>query len=309
MPDLEHGTVDANGLRFAYLAAGDGPLALCLHGFPDSPWTYRHLLPELANAGYRAVAPFNRGFAPTELPPDRHHVHTSMMVADAVALHDALDGGEDAVLIAHDWGAVAAWGAAGRRPDQWGRCVVVNIPPFEIFGENIGTYDQIKRSFYFWYFQMQHVAVDAITADDLAFIDRIWGDWSPGYDAREDLPHVKDCVRDPAHLQAALGYYWGQFAPSHFGSQAWAEEQAATWGPAIEQPTLYLHGTNDGCHGVSRSQLDRIPGLCGPGSEAELIEGVGHFMLVERPAEINERILGFLQRTAPRRPAHAGAAS
>jgi pimeloyl-ACP methyl ester carboxylesterase len=151
--------------------------------------------------------------------------------------------------------------------------------------------------------------VDAISADDFAFIDRIWGDWSPGYDAREDLPHVKDCIRDPAHLQAALGYYWGQFDPTHFGSQAWGEEQAATWGPRIEQPTLYLHGSSDGCHGVSRSQVERIPGLCGPGSEAELIEGVGHFMLVERPAEINERILGFLQRTAPRRPAHAGAAS
>jgi pimeloyl-ACP methyl ester carboxylesterase len=165
MPDFERGTVEANGLQFHYLAAGNGPLALCVHGFPDSPWTYRYLLPELARAGYRAVAPFNRGFAPTELPADRHHVHSSTMVADALALGEALAGGQEAVLIAHDWGAVAAWGAAGKRPELWAHCVILNIPPFAIFGENIVTYDQIKRSFYFWYFQLQHVVEASLSAD------------------------------------------------------------------------------------------------------------------------------------------------
>jgi pimeloyl-ACP methyl ester carboxylesterase len=92
-------------LEFHYLEAGSGPLALCVHGFPDSPWTYRYLLPELAKAGYRAVSAFNRGFAPTQLPADRHHIHTSMMVADVLALHEALGGDGDAVLLAHDWGA------------------------------------------------------------------------------------------------------------------------------------------------------------------------------------------------------------
>ena len=105
MPDFDRGTVDANGLEFHYLEAGSGPLALCVHGFPDSPWSYRYLLPELAKAGYRAVSAFNRGFAPTQLPADRHHIHTSMMVADVLALHEALGGDGDAVLLAHDWGA------------------------------------------------------------------------------------------------------------------------------------------------------------------------------------------------------------
>src|SRR5918998_2271700 len=287
MSDLERGSVQANGLEFYYLAAGEGPLALCYHGFPDSPWTYRYLLPRLARAGYRAVAPFARGFAPTELPADRHHVHTSMMVADQLALRKALGGSPESVLIAHDWGAVAAWGAAAKEPRSWGQCVIINIPPLEIFGENIGTYSQIKKSFYFWYFQMQRVAEDAIRADDFAFIDHIWGDWSPGYDASDDLPLVKDCIREQRHLEAALGYYWGQFDPTRFGSPSWVEEQAAAWGHSVTQPTLYLHGTNDGCHGMTQSQVDRVPGYCGKGSESELIEGVGHFMLVERPEEIN----------------------
>ncbi len=294
MPEFETGDVRANGLQFHYLEMGEGPLALCLHGFPDSPWTYRYLIPELAEAGYRAVAPFNRGFAPTEVPADRHHVHTSTMVADAVALHEALGGDGDAVLIAHDWGAVAAWGAAGHAPARWRRCAILNIPPFQVFGENLFSYDQIKRSFYFWFFQMQAVAEKIISADDFAFIDRIWGDWSPGYDATEDLPYVKECLRDPAHFQTALGYYWGQFEPARMGSAMWAEEQEAAWGRPITQPILYLHGTQDGCHGLNGEQVKEVPAHLGEGSESELIEGVGHFMLVERPEEINGRILRFL---------------
>jgi pimeloyl-ACP methyl ester carboxylesterase len=107
---FDRGEVRANGLRFHYLTMGEGPLALCLHGFPDSPHTYRYLLPGLAEAGYRAVALFNRGFAPTEVPSERRHVHTSTMVADAIALHEALGGDESAVLIAHDWGRVPPMG-------------------------------------------------------------------------------------------------------------------------------------------------------------------------------------------------------
>jgi pimeloyl-ACP methyl ester carboxylesterase len=294
MTDFDRGRVRANNLTFEYMAMGDGPLALCVHGFPDSPYSYRYLLPALAEAGYRAVAPFNRGFAPTELPDDRHHVHTSMMVNDQIALHEALEGDEDAVLIAHDWGAVAAWGAAGKEPDRWRRCVIMNIPPFEIFGENIVKYDQIKRSFYFWYFQMQRAIEDVIVTDDFAFIDNIWADWSPGYDASDDLPKFKDCVREPAHLQAALGYYWGQFDPTRFGSPDWVAQQAAAWGADITQSTLYLHGTDDGCHGMTQEQVDRVPQYCGPGSQSELIHGVGHFMMVQRPSDINKRVLDFL---------------
>lgn len=293
MPEFDRGNVQANGLQFHYLEIGEGPLALCVHGFPDSPWTYRYLLPELAEAGYRAVAPFMRGFAPTELPADRHYVHTSTMVADVVSLHEALGGDGDAVLIAHDWGAVAAYGAAAHEPARWRRCTILNIPPLQIFGANLFSYEQIKRSFYFWFFQMQ-VAEEVVTANDFAFIDGIWADWSPGYDATEDLPLVKECLRDPAHFQAAMGYYWAQFDPTRTGSPEWNEEQAAAWGGPVTQPTLYLHGTNDGCHGLDAEQVKEVPAYLGEGSESELIEGVGHFMLVEKPEYINGRILQFL---------------
>lgn len=294
---LGRGRVRANGLTFEYLEAGTGPLALCLHGFPDSPFTYRHLLKDLADAGYHAVAPFIRGYAPTELPALRTVVHTSVMVADQIALAEALGGGSDTLLVAHDWNAVAAWGSLHHAPDQFGRGVIINIPPFELFAQNVGSYEQIKKSFYFWYFQNQSIIEDRIRQDEFQFITDIWGDWSPGHDAEEDMVHIRRALRDPEHLHAALGYYWGQFDPSRFGSPEWAAQQEAAWGGSVTQPVLYLHGTTDGCHGTTTAQVAGIPGYAGPGSEAELIDGVGHFMLVERPAEINKRITDWLGRT------------
>src|SRR3954469_25253216 len=106
--DLHEGRVRANGLDFAYLEAGEGPLALCLHGFPDSAWTWRHLLPELADAGFRAVAPFMRGYAPTAVPADGRY-QTAALGLDACALHEALGGDADAVIVGHDWGAMATY--------------------------------------------------------------------------------------------------------------------------------------------------------------------------------------------------------
>jgi len=292
MPEFKTGVVQANGLRFHYLEMGEGPLALCLHGFPDSPWTYRHLLPELATAGYRAIAPFMRGYAPTEVPNDARY-HTSNLAADVAALHGALGGDSRAVLIAHDWGSVAAYGGATLEPERWRRCVIMNVPPLAVFGELAFRYDQIKRSFYFWFFQM-HVSNAIVPADDLAFIDGLWGDWSPGFDAREELPRVKECLRNPANLQAAMGYYRALFNPARFGSPEGMEEQAAVWGRPLPQTTLYMHGTQDGCIALDAETAKKIPAFLGPGSEIERIEGVGHFMLVEKPETINNRILRFL---------------
>src|SRR5437588_8695099 len=140
--DLRQGRVQANNLDFAYLETGSGPLALCLHGFPDSPYSYRYLLPALAGAGYRAVAPFMRGYAPTAIPADGSYTTTDLMT-DGNALHEALGGGPDAVLIAHDWGVAAGWGAPVHAPERWHKVVVLNIPPFPVFGQVALTLEQI----------------------------------------------------------------------------------------------------------------------------------------------------------------------
>jgi pimeloyl-ACP methyl ester carboxylesterase len=146
MVDFRRGRIVANGRTFEYLEPGEGPPALCMHGFPDTPYSYRHLLPALADAGFHAVASFARGFAPTELPPLRHHIHSSVMVADQIAPTRALGGGRDALLVAHDWGAVGAWGALNPAPEMRGRAVGFNIPPFEILGRTLGPTTRSRRA-------------------------------------------------------------------------------------------------------------------------------------------------------------------
>ena len=107
MPDLTSGSVQANGINFHYLEIGEGPLALCMHGFPDHAYSFRHLLPDLAKAGFRGVAPFMRGYAPTEAPRDGRY-QTALLSQDVLALIAAL-GYEQACLIGNDWGARCQW--------------------------------------------------------------------------------------------------------------------------------------------------------------------------------------------------------
>jgi pimeloyl-ACP methyl ester carboxylesterase len=291
--ELRQVRVTANGLDFAYLEAGDGPLALCLHGFPDSPHTYRYLMPNLAAAGYRAVAPYLRGFAPTAIPADGQY-RLIDRVNDTNGLHEALGGDGDAVLIGHDWGSAAAHGSAALEPSRWRRVVLMNIPIAPIGARLFLTYEQTRRFFYAWFFQVRGVAEAVVAANDMGYIDYIWNLWSPGYDAAEDLPHAKACLRDPMNLEAVLGYYRSYFDPMRLGSEEWTAENTPAWGDVPPQPLLYLHGPNDGCFQLDHADMEELGGMLAPGSDTAWVEGAGHFMLVEKPAEVNERILRFL---------------
>lgn len=290
---LTRGTVEANGLTFAYLAAGDegAPLALCLHGFPDSAWTWRHLLPSLASAGYRAVAPWMRGYAPTTVPADGRY-QAGVLGLDACALHEALGGGDDAVLIGHDWGALAAYSAVHHPTVRWRRAVTMAVPPPPTLTGSFLSYDQLRRSWYMFFFQSP-LADLAVPLDDLAFIDRLWADWSPGYDATEDLPHVKDALRDPANLTAAIGYYRATLGGIGLSDDpvVVALQDGANGAPPL--PTLYLHGATDGCMGADLAPLAGGV-LTHEGSRVEIVGGAGHFLHLERPDVVNDLVRGFL---------------
>ena len=295
MTGIIEGTVEANGLQFGYLAAGEsGPLALCLHGFPDSAWTWRHLLPELASAGYRAVAPWLRGYAPTSVPEDGVY-QTAMVGLDASALHDELGGDGDAVLIGHDWGAVASYAAVhdlAAGASRWRRLVTLAVPPPGAVAAGFLSYDQLQKSWYMFFFQ-HPLAEMAVSMGDLAFIDRLWADWSPGYDATEDLAHTKDALRDPANLAAAIGYYRATLGNVGLSSDpAVTALQNASGGP-VPLPTLYLHGRTDGCMGADLAEAAR-PFLAQDGSAVEIVDDAGHFLHLERPDTVNKLILDFL---------------
>ena len=290
--ELEKGTIAANGLTFAYLASGSpsAPLALCLHGFPDTAWTFRHLLPSLAEAGFRAVAPFMRGYAPTEIPADGRY-SVAALVQDVAALHQELGGDDRSVLIGHDWGAAATYAAAAPEPSRWRRAVAMSVPPWSVLASAFLDYEQLKRFFYMFLFQTP-VAETAVSADGMAFLDRLWADWSPGYDATADLEYVKACLREPENLTAALGYYRAMFVSSARVTAYAAEQRAAR--RSGERPILYLHGADDGCLPAGRvSDVERhLPA----GSRAELVPGAGHFPHLERSAAVNTLIMDWFRR-------------
>jgi pimeloyl-ACP methyl ester carboxylesterase len=287
---MEQGVVRANGVDFTYLVEGpaDGPLALCLHGFPDTAHTWRYLIPRLADAGFRAVAPFMRGYAPSTVPSDTAY-DTGTLAVDACELHDALGGDGQAVLIGHDWGAFAAYGAAASEPDRWRRLVTLAVPPLAAMGNAFLQYDQLRRSWYIFFFQTP-LAEPAVSQDDLAFIARLWADWSPGYDGHHDVAWVKDALRDPANLAAAIGYYRTAFAGPPADARAAAAQAAGV--SVAPQPTLCLHGRDDGCLGIDL--VDSAADFLSPGSEMVVVDGAGHFVHVERPDEVGDHIIRFV---------------
>jgi pimeloyl-ACP methyl ester carboxylesterase len=288
-PELSPREISANGVEFTVLEAGSGSLALCLHGFPDSAHSWRHLLPELAEAGFHAVAPFMRGYAPTAVPEDGC-LSLGALIADANGLHDALDADQQAVLIGCDWGAEAAYGAAAFAPERWRRLVTLSIPPLSMDAKLFTDFDQLRRFFYMYLFT-QPIAEELVAADGMAFLDRLWEDWSPGYGAAEDLALVKDCLRERVNLSAAIGYYRAALgAPAESCSSFEAEQRALAEAPP--QPTLYLHGARDGCIGVELIR-DAEEALS-PGSRLSIVEDAGHFLHLEKPDEVNAEIMGWV---------------
>jgi pimeloyl-ACP methyl ester carboxylesterase len=287
MRDLE---IQARGMTFRGVEEGpaDGPVALLLHGFPDSHHTWRHLLGPLADAGYRAVAPAMRGYAPSDVPADGRY-QTAALSLDAIALTEALGGDDDAVLIGHDWGAIAAWGAAAHSPSSWRRMVAMAVPPTSSVAESFLTYDQLRRSWYMFFFQ-NPLADFVVGMNDLEFIARLWEDWSPGYAAAEDVAHVRAAIGEPDRLMAALGYYRAMFDPS-LHDPALSEAQEAL-GLPTPIPTLYLHGKDDGCFGVDA--IGDPLAVTPEGSRMAIIEGAGHFLQLEQPDAVAAQVLDFL---------------
>lgn len=230
----------------------------------------------LAAAGYHAVAVWQRGYAPSAIPDDAGY-DAFTRAADVNALHAALGGDARAVLIGHDFGASSAYAAAAAMPGNWAKLVTLAVPPPAAMATKRTIYEQMKRSWYTYFFQRPN-APDVVRANDFALVERLWRDWSPGYDPSADLPHVKAALAGE-HTNAALGYYLAMFGPTPLDPPP--------------QPVLYLHGSDDGCLGIALMD-DVIDYLPNPQSRYERVDATGHFLHLEAPARVNEMIATFL---------------
>lgn len=251
--------VQANGLRFAVIEEGAGPLVLLLHGFPDTPRTWDRVRPAVAAAGFRAVSPFMRGYHPTEIPADGRY-ETDALGRDALALIEAL-GEESAIVVGHDWGADAAYAAAILGPERVRKLVTVAIPhPASI--RVIPRHLWAGRHFLTLRFPW---AERRTRWNDFAHVDELVRRWSPTWDVPPgETDAVKEVFRQPGSLDAALGYYRCLVPPRR---------------RKISVPTVSFAGEHDLIH---PDEFERARSLFTNGYRVVRVPG-GHFMHREHP--------------------------
>ena len=292
---VDTGRVDCGDVELAYRAAGDpaAPLVLCLHGFPDTPHHFDALLPALAAAGYHAVAPWMRGFAPSGLARDDCY-EIFALTADAVALTEHFAGDRPAVIVGHDWGAAATYGACASRPELFRSAVAMSLPhPLTFATTLLSSFAQQRASFYIWLFQLRGIAEGIVGANDLAFIDDLVAVWSPGWDRDETLrAALRAALGAPANLTAALTYYRASFDPTVQRSDDVAIAARAACTAPVGVPTLFVHGRDDGCALVDAMPPQDV--FFPAGLETVLVDGAGHFPLCERPDEVLPLLLAHI---------------
>lgn len=260
------------------------PLAVLVHGFPDTPHTWRHLGPRLALHGYRVVAPWLPGYdEPTQTP-----ISVGTYVRSILDVHDRFHGDERALLVGHDWGANAGYGVTVTQPGAFRRFVALAVPPTAALGLGLFRYAQLRRSFYIWFIQQVGLAEWALV--EPGFWEALWADWSPGYDSTEDIAELRKHVTAES-IAGVISPYRASFNPT-FADPAAADEVMATMSPPAV-PTLYLHGARDGAIGAELLG-DVSEHLPAPGSAFELVAGVGHFLHLEQPDVLWARISSWL---------------
>jgi pimeloyl-ACP methyl ester carboxylesterase len=265
------GIVTVGRERFAYLADGDerAPLVLCLHGFPDHPPSFRPLMARLAAAGWRAVAPWMRGYAPSTLSGP---FHSAQLAADLAGLADALAPGKPVRLVGHDWGAIATYAALGATPERFASALTLSVPHLLAFLVNLQRDpEQLRRSWYIAFFQLPLIPERVVPRRNFAFVDRLWRTWSPGLTPDpDDMAALKRCLA--ASMPAPIAYYRALRDPRSLARRA------------ITTPVLHLTGSDDGCIGPELGE--RQAGFFAGPFRSDIIRGAGHFLPLEAPDAI-----------------------
>lgn len=274
--------VTANGVAFSYVEEGTGPLVLMMHGFPDTLHTWDHARPVVAQAGFRAVTPNMRGYAPTGLPPDGRY-DLDALGEDVLALIEAL-GESKAIVIGHDWGATAAYAAAALGPERVRLLITLAVPHPRAIPK---TPRQVWSMRHFLVLRRASIAAK-LRADEMRYIDALWRRWSPAW---RDLPAsetaaVKEAFAQPGCLEAACRYYAsiplsGKLPPS-------AKVQ-------IEVPTIVFSGEHD--HQMRLRTYEKARKYFASSYEIVRVPG-GHFMHREHPDRVVAELVRVVREHA-----------
>jgi len=274
---VESIAIRARGMVFDARAAGpaDGELVLLLHGFPQTSFVWRHQLGALAEAGYRAVAPDQRGYSSRARPTGVDAYRAEELVADVLAFADAL-GTDRFHLVGHDWGGAVAWQVGGRHGEHLRTLTSVSTPHPFAFRRSILDGEQRERSSYMLVLRSPE-AEGLLLADDAAMLRSIYEVSDLDADAVEEYVRV---LTEPGALSGALNWY-----------------RAADLGlveglGAIEVPTMYVWSTNDVALG--REAAEATSAYVDGRYRFEVLEGVSHWIPEERPAELSRLLLEHL---------------
>jgi pimeloyl-ACP methyl ester carboxylesterase len=298
LPDVEgitHRQLRLNGIELHVAELGDGPPVVLCHGFPELWYSWRHQLPALAAAGYRAVAPDLRGYGHSSVPTDVDAYDLPSVCEDMLGLLDEL-GEERALFVGHDWGATLVWQLALAHPTRISAVVGMSVPfmprppapPVGLLREGLG------EDFYIVWFQLPGIA-DAALARDPRRTLTTRRQWTPQWSREEEHPDR------PAWLtEQDLRVYVEAFERTGFtGGLNYYRNLDRTWeltahlaGRSIEQPALFLTGSRDPVQRFLPAEI--MSGYVTDLRDKVVIDGAGHWVQQERPGEVNRALLAFL---------------
>jgi pimeloyl-ACP methyl ester carboxylesterase len=294
-PDPDSGIrlreVEANGLTFEVAEAGEGDqLILCLHGFPELNYSWRHQMPLLASMGYRVWAPNQRGYGATSRPARVEDYTADKIVADAAALFDA-SGAKKLTVVAHDWGGAIAWLFAINRARPIERLVVMNLPHPKCFAAALRHWPQRKRSWYMAFFQLPWLPERFLLANDAAGIRRAFKgmaiDKSRFPDAVLDV--YARAAQRPGAATAMINWY--RAAARKPGGLALRNDGR------VEVPTLIVWGEEDSALG-----LETLEGTDRYVADLTIrrLPAVSHWVQQEAPEKVNAILAEWLPRADQR---------